>query len=122
MLRAILFWYVIPIAPAVLLAATWVQVIRSEVPDHEPFIRWVPHLIVTASELYYWMIYLAPQQVLGPDYSDVRYHRILANLLIALGIAIVLLFWKVIARWWLFAASLFLALTWLWVLGVQAVV
>jgi hypothetical protein len=122
MLRDLLFEYVIPLAPAVLLAIAWMQVIRSKVPDDAPFVQWIPHLIATLSELYYWLSSLAPRQLLGPDYSDVRYHRILANLLAALLISIILCFWKVVARWWLFAASLSLALAWLWVAAVQAAV
>lgn len=122
MLRDLIFGYVIPIAPTALLAITWIQVIRSEVPHDAPFVRLLPHLAASSSGLYYWLTNLAPRQLLGPDYSSLRYHLILANLFAALGIAIILFFWRVVARWWLFAASLSLALVWLWVAAVQAAV
>jgi hypothetical protein len=122
MLRDLFFDYVIPIAPVVLLSITWTEVIRSNVPHDAPFVRWMPHLIATSSELYYWLTNIAPRQLLGRDYSDLRHHLILANLFAALGIAIILFFWRVVARWWLFAASLSLALAWLWVAAVQAAV
>lgn len=84
MLRGILFEYVIPIAPALLLGITWIQVIRSKAPDDAAFAQWIPHLVATSSELYYWLSSLAPRQLLGGDYSDQRHHVISANLLAAL--------------------------------------
>jgi hypothetical protein len=55
------------------------------------------------------------REVFGPPYSSLRYNLIHLNLAVVLLVAILVCFWKSIARWWLFAASLSLALQWLFV-------
>ena len=82
---------------------------------------WTPLIVTAASDAYFWLSVVF-RDLLGPDYSRLRYDLILVNLAAALAAAILLCFRKTVARWSLLAASLFLALTWLLVGAISSVV
>lgn len=102
------------VAPIALLVVTWFRVLRAEYFDEAPRIAWLPLIIASASETYLALATFS-RELLGPAYSSLRYNLIHLNLAVVLLVAILVCFWKSIARWWLFAASLFLALQWLFI-------
>jgi len=108
-------------APIILLLMTWVRVIWSRNIDETVKVSWIPLIVATASELYLWLS-VPFHWLMGPDYSRLRYDLIFSNLTLVLIIAVVICFRKSIARWWLFAACLSLALQWIFVGAISSVV
>jgi hypothetical protein len=102
------------VAPIILLAVTWVKVLRADYFDEAPKIAWIPLIVATASESYL-SLSIPFREIMGLPYSSLRYNLIYLNLAVALIVAITICFWNSIARWWLFAASLSLALQWLFI-------
>ncbi|MGA8011552.1 MAG: hypothetical protein WB949_03910 [Candidatus Acidiferrales bacterium] len=109
------------VAPIVLLLVTWVKVVRGSYFDETGKVAWIPLLVATLSEAYLWLS-VPFHEIMGPSYSRLRYDLIFLNLAAVLVVAIIICFWKSIARWWLFAAALSLALQWLFVGAINSVV
>jgi hypothetical protein len=107
-------WAWIYVAPIVLLAVTWFRILRAEYFDEAPRIAWLPLIVASASEAYLALATFS-RDLMGPAHSSLRYNLIGLNLAIVLLVAAIVCFWKSIARWWLFAASLSLALQWIFV-------
>jgi hypothetical protein len=102
------------VAPMILLAVTWVKVLRADYFDEAPKIAWIPLVVATSSEVYL-SLSIPFREIMGPAYSSLRYNLIYLNLAAVLIVAIAIYSWNSVAKWWLFAASLSLALQWLFV-------
>jgi hypothetical protein len=109
------------VAPIFLLLVTWIKVVLAKNFDKTVKIAWVPLIAATLSDAYLWLS-VPFHEIMGPFYSRLRYDLIFLNLAAVLIVAIVICFWESIARWWLFAASLSLALQWLFVGAINSVV
>jgi len=102
------------VAPVILPVVTRVKVLRADYFDEAPKIAWFPLLVVTSSEVYL-SLSIPFHELMGPDYSGLRYNLIYLNLVVVFIAAVAVYFRNSIARWWLFAASLSLVLQWLFV-------
>ena len=114
--------FAIPVPPIIFLTLAWDRMLRAGKSNPIVGASWVPLIIATLSDAYFWLALTSPELVLGPVYSDARKYIIWANLLTALAVTVLLCFRKNVARWWLLAASVSLLLQWLWVAAVSAAV
>jgi hypothetical protein len=110
------------VAPSLLLLLAWVQVVRSRHSDRATPVSWSPLIVVTASEVYFWLSAASRGLLLGHDCSNVRYGLIVLNLLAAAAAAVVFCFRKSVSRWLGLAASLCLVLSWFLVAAISSVV
>jgi len=109
------------VAPIVLLVVTWTKVLRADYFEEAPRIAWPPLVLASATEVYLALCSVS-RGIIGPPYSNLRFNIIHLNLAAALLAAVAACFWKSVAQWWLVAASLTLALQWLFVDAINHVV
>ena len=122
MVRHLLFGYGVFVAPPILLLVAWVRVLRARTADRAVRAPWISLVVATSSDAYYWLSLASPSLFLGPNFSESRNDIVLVNILAALAVAVFLCFRKKVARWWLLAASLCLAVKWLFVAAISSAV